>query len=93
MFEVGPNPQVAFIIGSLGVILASFPLLSSLAHFLIAFPLNERYNENLRKGINPFRWYEYSISSSIMIFLICLLSGIWDFWSLVMIFVLNACMI
>ncbi len=53
VFEVGPNPQVAFIIGSLGVILASFPLLSSLAHFLIAFPLNERYNENLRKGMNP----------------------------------------
>jgi len=93
VFEVLPNPQVAFTIGSLGVILASFPLLSSLAHFLIAFPLNGRYNEALRKGMNPYRWYEYSVSSSIMIVLICFLTGIWELWSLVMIFVLNAMMI
>jgi hypothetical protein len=58
VFEVLPNPQVAFTIGNLGVILASFPLLSSLTHFLIAFPLNGRYNEGLRKGMNPYRWYE-----------------------------------
>jgi hypothetical protein len=93
VFEVAPAPSIAFTIGSLGVILASFPLLSALAHFSVAFPLNDRYNENLRRGMNPYRWYEYSISSSIMIFLICFLTGIWDLWSLVMIFVLNATMI
>jgi hypothetical protein len=93
IFEVVPGPEVAFTIGNLGVILASFPLMSAAAHFAIAFPLNDRYNENLRKGMNPYRWYEYSLSSSVMIFLICLLTGIWDLWSLVMIFVLNAMMI
>jgi len=93
VFEVLPYPQVAFTIGNLGVILASFPLLSSLAHFLIAFPLNDRYNEDLRRGMNPYRWYEYSVSSSIMIVLICFLTGVWELWSLVMIFVLNAMMI
>lgn len=43
--------------------------------------------------MNPYRWYEYSVSSSIMIVLICFLTGIWELWSLVMIFVLNAMMI
>jgi len=43
--------------------------------------------------MNPYRWYEYAFSSSIMIVLIALLVGIWDFWSLAMIFVLNAMMI
>jgi hypothetical protein len=93
VFQVAHDPVLAFTIGSLGVILASFPLLSALAHFSIAFPVNKRYNENLRRGINPYRWYEYSVSSSIMIFLICFLTGIWELWSLVMIFILNALMI
>jgi hypothetical protein len=88
-----PDPQVFFTIGYLGAILASFPIMSALAHFIIAYPKNQSYNEYLKKGMNPFRWYEYSASSSIMIILIALFLGIWDFWSLVMIFVLNAMMI
>jgi len=43
--------------------------------------------------MNPYRWYEYAFSSSIMIVLISLFLGVWDFWSLVMIFTLNAMMI
>ena len=91
--DVTPDPQVLVTIGYLGVIVASFPLISSLAHFIIAFVRNNQYNENLKKGMNPYRWYEYSISSSIMIVLIALFLGIWDIWSLSMIFVLNAMMI
>jgi hypothetical protein len=91
--EVGPNPQILFTATYLGVIVASFPLLSALAHFLIAFPKNKDYVENLKKGINPYRWYEYAFSSSIMIVLISTFVGVWDLWSLVMIFVLNAMMI
>lgn len=92
-FVVTPTPRVLFTLTNIGVILASFPLMSALAHFLIAFPLNDRYVANLEKGMNPYRWYEYSVSSSVMIFLITFLLGIWDFWSLVMIVVLNAMMI
>jgi hypothetical protein len=92
-FQVIPTPDVLFTLTNIGVILASFPFMSALAHFLIAFPLNDRYVENLQKGMNPYRWYEYSVSSSVMIFLITFLLGIWDFWSLVMIVVLNAMMI
>jgi hypothetical protein len=92
-FLVQPTPVVLFTLTNIGVILASFPLMSAFAHFLIAYPLNDRYIENLKKGMNPYRWYEYSVSSSVMIFLITFLLGIWDIWSLVMIVVLNAMMI
>jgi len=93
IFQVGPNPQVLFTIGYVGVIAALFPLISAMAHFTIAFPKNESYNQSLKKGMNPYRWYEYAFSSSIMIVLIALFVGVWDLWSLVMIFVLNAMMI
>lgn len=91
--QVGPNPQVLFTISYVGVIAALFPLISAIAHFTIAFPRNESYNQNLKKGMNPYRWYEYAFSSSIMIILIASFVGVWDLWSLVMIFVLNAMMI
>jgi len=91
--EVSPNPQILFTASYIGVIVASFPLISALAHFMIAYPKNKNYVENLKKGMNPYRWYEYAFSSSIMIVLISTFVGVWDFWSLVMIFVLNAMMI
>jgi hypothetical protein len=88
-----PTPQILFTITYLGAFLAAFPLISAIAHFLIAFPKNKAYNENLKKGMNPYRWFEYALSSSIMIWIIATFVGIWDFWSLAMIFVLNAMMI
>lgn len=72
---------------------ASFLLLSALFHFLITLPgLNKIYNDNISRGINPFRWYEYALSSSVMIVLIALLFGIYDVGLLIAMFVLNACM-
>ena len=92
-FQVYPDPRILFTVSYLGVIVASFPLISALAHLIIAFPKNKNYVENLKKGMNPYRWYEYAFSSSIMIVLIATFVGVWDFWSLVMIFILNAMMI
>jgi hypothetical protein len=92
-FIVAPNPQIVFTLSYLGVILASFPLISAIAHFTIAFPKNKQYNQNLTKGMNPYRWWEYALSSTIMIVLISTFVGIWDLWSLVLIAVLNASMI
>jgi len=91
--EVVPSPEVFATISYLGVIVASFPLISAIAHFSIAFLVNRKYNENLKKGMNPYRWYEYAFSSSIMIVLIALFLFVWDLWSIVMFFVLNAMMI
>jgi hypothetical protein len=92
-FFAAPNQQVLFTVTHLGLLLAAFPLISAFAHFMIAFPKNKVYNENLKKGMNPYRWFEYAFSSSIMIWVISTFVGIWDFWSLGMIFVLNAMMI
>ena len=90
--SVLPDPQVVLTLGYLGLLLALFPFVSAAAHFTIAFLKNREYNANLKKGMNPYRWFEYAISSSIMIALIATFTGVWDLWSLVMIFVLNGLM-
>jgi uncharacterized membrane protein len=76
------------------VLVASFLLISALAHGLISLPrkLNNMYNEDLSKGINRLRWFEYALSSSVMIVLIAYLFGVWDIASLVLIFLVNASM-
>lgn len=76
------------------VLVASFLLISAIAHALISLPkkTNAIYNADLERGINKFRWFEYSLSSSIMIVLISYLFGIYDIASLILIFVVNACM-
>lgn len=77
-----------------GVFVAVFLLLSALAHAIISIPdkTNEIYNADLEKGINRFRWYEYALSSSVMIVLISTLFGIYDLGSLILIFIVNATM-
>ena len=86
----GPAPEVFFAFENVaGILLASFLLMSAIAHFLIAFPLNGSYVENLQKKMNPIRWWEYSFSSSVMIIFISLAFGILDFWVLLLVFVLN----
>ncbi len=76
------------------VLVASFLLISAGAHALISFPkkINTMYNNDLKKGINKLRWFEYALSSSVMIVLISYLFGIWDIASLILIFLVNASM-
>ncbi|WP_277613018.1 heliorhodopsin HeR [Cryobacterium algoritolerans] len=52
-----------------------------------------RYSAGLRKNRNYFRWVEYSLSSSIMIWLIAQITGITDIAALFSIFAVNAAMI
>ena len=77
-----------------GILTGVFLLLSALAHALISIPkkLNAIYNRDLQRGINKFRWFEYALSSSIMIVLIATLFGIYDIASLMLIFIVNAAM-
>jgi hypothetical protein len=74
-----------------GILVASFLLISAAAHGFIVIN-SQRYFEDLKKGINRFRWYEYALSSSIMIVLIATLFGIYDIASLILIFIVNASM-
>ena len=77
-----------------GVLVAVFLLLSAAAHAIISLPkkTNDIYNKDLEKGINKFRWFEYALSSSVMIVLISTLFGIYDIATLALIFVINALM-
>lgn len=76
------------------VLVASFLFISAIAHALISVPnkINAIYNKDLSKGINRLRWFEYALSSSIMIVLIAYLFGISDIASLILIFIVNASM-
>jgi len=47
---------------------------------------------DLRRGMNPVRFYEYALSSSVMIVLIGMLTGIWDLGAIILIFALNGTM-
>lgn len=74
-----------------GIMVASFLLISALAHGIIVLK-SKKYFADLKIGINRFRWFEYAISSSIMITLIATLFGIYDIATLLLIFVVNATM-
>jgi hypothetical protein len=78
----------------LGPLVAVFLLISAAAHYLLASPvIHPWYVKNLKRHINYVRWYEYALSSSVMIVVIAMLSGMFDLPSLVLIFALNATMI
>lgn len=70
---------------------ASFLLMSAVAHAYILWTFST-YKANIIKGINPARWYEYAVSSSVMICLIAMLFGCYDVASLVLIFFINGVM-
>ena len=74
-----------------GILVAAFLLISALAHGLIVLN-GDRYVQDLKNGVNRFRWFEYAFSSSIMIVLIATLFGIYDIASLSLIFIVNAAM-
>ena len=67
-----------------------FLLLSAGFHFFIASPFYvRRYEQNIKKGINPLRWWEYSLSSSLMIVVLMMLGGLIELPAVVFIFTLN----
>lgn len=67
-----------------------FLLLSAIAHLLISSPFYvRRYEQNIEKGINPARWWEYAVSSSLMLVVLLMLGGLIELSSIVFIFTLN----
>jgi hypothetical protein len=77
-----------------GLLVALFLALSAFFHFLVASPqFFGRYSAGLQAQRNIFRWVEYSVSSSIMILLIAMITGISDVAALIPLFGVNASMI
>ena len=78
----------------LGPLVASFLFVSALAHLIVTLPgVYEWYVANLGRGINYVRWYEYALSSSIMIVIIGMLVGVYDLSALILLFAVNTAMI
>jgi hypothetical protein len=90
-FSLVPDPQLWWEV-PFGPAVALFLLLSAVAHFSLATFGYGWYVRNLKKGMNPARFYEYALSSSLMIVLIGMLVGIWDLGAVILIFSVNATM-
>jgi len=73
---------------------AAFLFMSAVAHWVVAAPVVYGwYTRNLGRSRNYARWIEYSFSSTLMIVLIAMLTGISDFAALGAIAGVNASMI
>jgi hypothetical protein len=90
-FSLAPSAEL-FSEVPFGPAVALFLLLSAVAHFALATFGYRWYVQKLELGMNPARFYEYALSSSLMIVLIGMLVGIWDLGALILIFGLNAMM-
>lgn len=89
-----PPERVTLFEVNIGVGVVAFLGLSAFFHFLISSPwFFDRYRNGLLQNRNYFRWTEYSLSSSIMIWLILAINGVTDVAALVSIFAVNAAMI
>ncbi len=97
-FPTGPpgtdptSPEGLFDI-PIGAAIAVFLALAALDHLVTATIARARYEDDLRSGINRFRWVEYSFSATLMIVLIATYSGITDIAALIGIAGANVAMI
>jgi heliorhodopsin len=83
-------------LGSLRVdwLVAAFLLLAAVDHLTLSVGRPRRwYEANVARGINPARWWEYSVSASLMIVLIAMLAGVSELVALIALFGANAAMI
>jgi hypothetical protein len=78
----------------IGPAAAIFLLLAAVDHVLMAAPgVWPWYRDNLSRRINYARWWEYSVSASLMIVLIAMVTGVSDLGAIVAIFGVNTAMI
>ena len=70
-------------------LLPVFPMLSSVNHFISTMNTSY-YEEILKQRINTMRWFEFSISAGVMLWIVATLSGIVEIRSLISLSLLNA---
>jgi hypothetical protein len=87
------DPEVLWEV-PIGPAVALFLFLAAADHLLMAAPgIWPWYTRNLRRGINYARWWEYSVSASVMIVLIALITGVSNIGAIIAIFGANTAMI
>lgn len=72
------------------IAVAAFLLLAAVDHLSVGTWGRRWYERQVTRGINPARWWEYSISASLMIVLIAMLAGVREGTALVALFGANA---
>jgi hypothetical protein len=87
----GPVEEILFTL-PVALLASFFILLSALFHFLISGPFKKTYLKQIDKGINALRWYEYALSSSLMIVLLSIMFGVTTIEGLIAVFGINAVM-
>lgn len=89
------HPTELFELNNIGIFVSIFLFLSSFAHFYAGVIRKDQYLMNLESKTNPYRWWEYSFSASLMIVLIGIFFNIVDISTLILlfscIFIMNAC--
>ncbi|GAA2052767.1 heliorhodopsin HeR [Williamsia deligens] len=87
-----PAPEKLFDV-SVGAAIAVFLALAAIDHLATATVGRRLYESDLRRGINRFRWIEYSVSASIMIVLIAFYFGVTNIDAVIAVFGANVAMI
>ncbi|MBW8171999.1 hypothetical protein K0651_02925 [Ornithinimicrobium sp. Arc0846-15] len=70
-----PAPEALFDV-RIAWAIAIFLLMAAIEHLLTAAVYCRAYEMDLKRGINRFRWIEYSFSATMMILLIAFYNGI-----------------
>ena len=78
---------------NIGAAIAAFLTLAAIDHLVTATVGRRRYESDLRRGLNVFRWVEYSVSATLMIVLIAFYNGIVEISALFGIIGANVAMI
>lgn len=91
VFSVSYQPQFRFNL-QLAYLVIAFFAVTSIAHFLYASDVGNFYEQFVfEEKSNGFRWVEYAVSSTLMILVVAVLSGIRDIYALSIIMVSNTC--
>jgi hypothetical protein len=77
----------------IGIAIGAFLAMAALDHFVTATVARDTYERDLRRGINRFRWVEYSFSATLMVLLIGFYSGITNITSVIAVAGANVAMI
>jgi hypothetical protein len=77
----------------IGITIFAFLLLAAIDHFVTATVARGAYDRDLSRGINRFRWIEYSVSATLMILLISMYGGTTNIDALLAIVGCNVAMI
>jgi hypothetical protein len=91
-FLIGPPGAGDYDSASLGSVridwlVGAFLVLAAVDHLTLSGGRPRRwYEANVARGINPARWWEYSVSASLMVVLIAMLAGVSELVALIALF-------